>query len=130
MRSKKIKTEIYWNQREIVLTFTNKNFFFLSRFSFTYTNDSQDSRVREGTIFYFTLPLPPTHEHWDIYVQLWMWGDYHVFLIATLVFTRLLLDEIYHYRITIWVIDCWCNVCFFTWWIDITFLFQRFHIGD
>ena len=96
MRSKKIKTEIYWNQREIVLTFTNKNFFFLSRFSFTYTNDSQDSRVREGTIFYFTLPLPPTHEHWDIYVQLWMWGDYHVFLIATLVFTRLLLDEIYH----------------------------------
>ena len=24
-----------------------------------------------------------------------MWDDYHVFLIATLVFTRLLLDEIY-----------------------------------
>ena len=96
MRSKKIKTEIYWNQREIVLTFTNKNFFFLSRFSFTYTNDSQDSRGREGTIFYFTLPRPPAHEHWDIYLQLWMWGDYHVFLIATLVFTRLLLDEICH----------------------------------
>ena len=26
-----------------------------------------------------------------------MWDDYHVFLIATLVFTRLLLDEIYHH---------------------------------
>ena len=25
-----------------------------------------------------------------------MWDDYHVFLIATLVFTKLLLDEIYH----------------------------------
>ena len=25
-----------------------------------------------------------------------MWDDYHIFLIATLVFTRLLLDEIYH----------------------------------
>ena len=25
-----------------------------------------------------------------------MWDDYHVFLIATLVFTRLPLDEIYH----------------------------------
>ena len=25
-----------------------------------------------------------------------MWDDYHAFLIATLVFTRLLLDEIYH----------------------------------
>ena len=36
------------------------------------------------------------HEHWDIYLQLCMWDDYHVFLIATLVFTRLLLDEIYH----------------------------------
>ena len=38
----------------------------------------------ERTIF-STLPLPPAHEHWD----------YHVFLIGTLVFTRLLLDEIY-----------------------------------
>ena len=25
-----------------------------------------------------------------------MWDDYHVFLIATLVFTRLILNEIYH----------------------------------
>ena len=71
-------------------------FFFLSGFSFTDTDDSQDSRGREGEIFYSTLPLPPAHEHWDIYLQLCMWDDYHVFLIATLVFTRLLLDEIYH----------------------------------
>ena len=26
-----------------------------------------------------------------------MWDDYHVFLITTIVFTRLLLDEIYHF---------------------------------
>ena len=26
------------------------------------------------------------------------------------------------YRITIWVIDWWCNVCLFTWWIDTRFL--------
>ena len=71
-------------------------FFFLSGSSFTNTDDSQDSRGRKGTIFYSTLPLPPAHEHWDIYLQLCMWDDYHVFLIATLVFTRLLLDEIYH----------------------------------
>ena len=37
--------------------------FFLSGLSFTDTDDSQDSRGREGTIFYSTLPLPPTHEH-------------------------------------------------------------------
>ena len=26
------------------------------------------------------------------------------------------------YRITIWLIDWWCNVCLFTWWIDSRFL--------
>ena len=44
-------------------------FFFLSRFSFTDTDNSQDSRGREGTFLYSTLPLPPVHEHSDIYVQ-------------------------------------------------------------
>ena len=73
-----------------------RSFFFLSGFSFTDTDNSQDSRGREGTIFYSTLPLPPPHEHSDIYLQLCMWDDYHIFLIAPLVFTRLLLDEIYH----------------------------------
>ena len=71
-------------------------FFFLSGFSFTDTDDSQDSRGREGTIFYSTLPHPPAHKHSDIYLQLWMCDDYHALLIASLVFIRLLLDEIYH----------------------------------
>ena len=44
-------------------------FFFLSGLSFTDTDNSQDSRGREGTFFYSTLPLPPAHEHSDIYVQ-------------------------------------------------------------
>ena len=35
-----------------------------------------------------------------------MWDDYHIFLIATLAFTRLLLDDILQpYRIAIWLID-------------------------
>ena len=71
-------------------------FFFLSGFSFTNTDNSPDNRRREGTIFYSTLRFSPAHEHWDIYLQLCMWDDYHIFLIAPLVFTRLLLDEIYH----------------------------------
>ena len=70
--------------------------FFPSEFSFTDTDNLQGSRGREGTIFYSTLPLPSAHEHSDIYLQLCTWDDYHIFLIATLVFTRLLLDEIYH----------------------------------
>ena len=80
------------------------NIFFLSGFSFTDTDDSQDSRGREGTIFYSSLPLPPAHEHSDIYLQFRMWDD--IFLIASLVFTRLLLDDVLPpYRITIWLID-------------------------
>ena len=71
-------------------------YFFLSGFSFTNTDNSLDNRRREGTIFYSTLRFSPAHEHWDIYLQLCMWDDYHIFLIAPLVFTRLLLDEIYH----------------------------------
>ena len=105
--------------------------FFSIRVFFTDTDDSQDSIGREGTIFYSTLPLPPAHEHWDICLQLCIWDDYHVFLIATFVFTRLLLDEIYHLiELPFWVIDWDCNICLFTWWIDTRFLLQRFEIGN
>ena len=53
--------------------------FFLSKFFFTDTDDSQDSRRREGTIFFSTLSLPPAHEHSVIYLQLCMCNDYHMF---------------------------------------------------
>ena len=46
---------------------------------------------------YSILPLSPDHEYSDIYLQLCIWDDYHVFLIASHVVTRLLLDEIYHH---------------------------------
>ena len=75
---------------------TYERIFFSVNVFFTDTDDSQGSRGGEGNIFYSTLPLLSAHEHWDIYLQLCMWDEYHVFLIATLVFTRLLLDEIYH----------------------------------
>ena len=64
--------------------------FFLSGFSFTDTDNSQDRR--EGAFFItdYLSPLPRTHKHSDIYLQLWMWDDYHIFLIAPLVFTTIL----------------------------------------
>ena len=71
-------------------------FFYSIRVFFTDTDDSQDRRGREGTIFYCTLSFPSANKHWDIYLQRCMWDDYHIFLIAALVFTRLLLAEIYH----------------------------------
>ena len=92
---------------------------------------STGQQGREGTIFSSTLPLQPAHKHWEIYLQLCMWDDYHVFLDATLVFTRLLLDEIYHLiGLTFeWLIDDAMFVLF-TWWIDTRFLLQRFEIGN
>ena len=97
--------------------------FFLSGFSFTDTGDYKDSSGREGIILYSTLPLPATHGHSDICLQLCMWDDYHVFLISTLVFIGLLLDEIYH------LIDCWCNVCLFTWWCESRFFVKAIWHG-
>ena len=73
-----------------------KSTFFLLGISVKDTDDSQASQGMEETIFYSNLPLPPADEHSDIYFQLYMWNDYHILLIAPLVFTRLLLDEIYH----------------------------------
>ena len=87
---------VCWLSRSNIRRNLRVFFFFSIRVSFTDTDDSQDSRGREGAIFYSTLPLPPALAHSDIYLQLCMWDDYHIFLIAPLVFTRLLLDEIYH----------------------------------
>ena len=74
--------------------------------------------------FYSTLPLPPAHKHSDIYLQLCTWDDYHIFLIATLVFTRLLLDDIYH--LIKLLFDWWCNFdfCLFACWIDFRFCYS------
>lgn len=45
---------------------------------------------------YSTLPIPPGHKHSDSYLQLFIWDDYHISLMAAFVFTRMLFDEIYH----------------------------------
>ena len=67
-------------------------FFILSGFSFTDTDNSKDNRGREGIFIYSALPLPPAHEHSDIYVQLCTWDDYHILdaftLTASFTFTR------------------------------------------
>ena len=63
----------------------------------------------------FFIPLYHFHRSWTfrhlfatLHVR-WL----YIFLIATLVFTRLLLDDILPpYRITIYLIDWWCEVCF------------------
>ena len=68
----------------------------------------------------------------DIYLQLCMWDDYHIFLIASLVFTRLLLDEIYHLiELPFWLIDdVTLSVCLFTWWFDSSFFVIAIWAGN
>ena len=66
LHSERKLNEILTREDEIV----DVLFFFLLGFSFTDTDDSQDSRERKVTIFYPTLPLPPAQEHSGIYLQL------------------------------------------------------------
>ena len=86
-----------------------------------------------GTFFYSTLPLPPAHEHSAIYVQLCTRDDYHIFLIVTLVFTRLLLDKIYHLIELLfgWLMMwCWFKfVCLLIWAKVLLQLFDMWETG-
>ena len=92
-------------------------FFYQGFLSWTLTTHRTAGEGR-GTFLFSTLPVPPACEHSDIYVQLCTRDDCHTFLIATLVFIRLLLDEIYH-RIELlfdWLMWCWFKfVCLLIW---------------
>ena len=79
----------------VTFLFSKKVFFFYQGFlSQTLTTHRTAGEGRGPS--YSTLQLPPAHEHSDIYLQLCTWDGYHIFLIVTLAFTKLLLDEIYH----------------------------------
>ena len=92
---------------------TSCNFFLIRVFFHGHWRLTGDSRGREGTIFYSTLPFPPAHKHSDIYLKLCMWDDYHIFLIAQLVFTKT--ATCYLIRFTTLsnyhLIDWWCDIC-------------------
>ena len=101
-------------------------FLFLLGFSFTDTDNSQKSRGRGRTIFYSTLTIPPAHKHLGIYLQLYMWDDYHIFLIVLLVFSGCYSMSFTNLS-NRHFIDWWCDIifCLFTWWFDTRFLLHR-----
>ena len=78
------------------LIFVFTSFFFYQVFISKTLKAHRTVGERRGLFFYSTLPLPPAHEQSDIYLQLWISDDYHIFYITPLLFTRLPLDEIYH----------------------------------
>ena len=70
------------------------------------------------TMSYSSLPFPLVLEHSDIYWQLCMRHDCHIFLFASLITTRLLLDEIFQLVKLPFVSMMMQCQCFFTWWFD------------
>ena len=71
--------------------------FFSIRFSFTDTDDSLDSRGKERTILSFLCHFRPLRNIQTFICNFACEIRYYVLLMASLVFTRLLLVEIYHF---------------------------------
>ena len=108
------------------------SFFFLSGFSFTDTAHSQDSRGKEGTIFYSTLSLPLAHEHSDIYfATLHVRCLSHVSNRTACIYQAATRWDLPPYRITI-LSDWWYDVdfCLFTCWFDSRLLLLLFDTGN
>ena len=69
--------------------------------------------IGRGPSFIWLKHFHPLMNIQTLILQFWMWDDYHIFLIAPLVFSRLLLDEIYHLikQLFEWLV-MWCQVLF------------------
>ena len=111
-----------------------RTFFFLSGFPFTDTDDSQDSKGREGTFWdlflFYSTTSTRSRALRHLLATLHVTWLSHIFNRNACVYQTATRWDLPPYRITIWLIDWWCNVCLFTWWIDSMFLLQRFDIGN
>ena len=90
-------------------------FFLSSGFSFTDTDDSQDSREGRGPSF-----IPLYHFHPLTNIEIFICNFACEMTIAyfyrnACVYQTANRWDLPPYRITIWVVDWWCNVCLFTW---------------
>ena len=72
----------------LLILFYTKCTVFLTAFSSTDADNSQDSRRRKLTVPFYLLPFLPAQEHWGTYLlQSCIWGVRLVFLTATHVIT-------------------------------------------
>ena len=106
-----------------------QGFFFLSEFSFTDTDDSQDSRGRGGPFF---IPLYHFHRLTNIqtFATLHVRWLSHIFNRIACIYqtaTRWDFPTLSNYHLIDWL----CEVCFslFTWWFDTRFLLQQSWYG-
>ena len=79
--------------------------FFLSGFSFTDTDSSQDSRGREGTIFFHSATSTRSRTFRHLFATLHVRWLSHIFNRNACIYQAATLWHLPPYRITIWLID-------------------------
>ena len=102
--------------------------FFLSRFSFTNTDKSQESRGRDHLLFHSTTyTCSRTFRH--IFATLCVRWISHIFNRTACIYQTTTWLDLPPYWITIFD---WCDVkfCMFTWWFDSRFLLQQFEMWN
>ena len=131
---KKVFLEIWQNSQEntcVRVSFLIFFFYqgFLSRTLRRLTG--QQGKGRDHLLFHST-PSTRSRTFRHLFAT-FMWDDYHVFLIAPLAFTRLLLDERFTTLSSYHLIDWWCDSKFFVCLRDdliLAFLLQQFETGN
>ena len=114
------------NFMDVKLLFINfRRFFFLSGFSFTDTDNSQDSRGREGTILFHSTTSTRSRTFRHLFATLHMRWLSHTFSLHCLY-----LPDYYTMRFTTlsnyYLIGWWCDVdfCLFACWFYFTFCYS------
>ena len=119
-------TEKHLCQSLVILESCNFIFlyiFFLSGFSFTNTDDSQVSRGREGTFFFFhstTSTRSRTFRH--LFTTLHVRWLSLIFNRNACIYQTATRWDVPPYGITIWLIDVTLSFCLSTWWFDSSFI--------
>ena len=80
-------------------------FFFLSGFSFTDTDNSQDSRGREGTILFHSTTSTHSRTSRNLFATLHVKWLSHIFNRNACIYQAATRWDLPTYRITIWLID-------------------------
>ena len=109
--------------KTIPISYSTKNGVFYERFLFFFS-------IR---VFFQWLPLYHFHPLTNIqrfFATLHMRWLLRAFNRNACVYQAATRWDLPPYRITIWLVDWWCNVCLFTWWFDSRLLLQRFDIGN
>ena len=107
------------------LTQIEQTFFYLSGFSFLTLTIPRTTGEGRGTSFiplYHFHPLTNIETFATLHVR-WLSC---IFNRNACVYQTATQWDLPPYAIKIWLVDWWCNVCLFTWWIDSRFLLLQF----